>query len=116
MLLDTEALKVMREHDPDLTSASLVVFSVVCEHEGLTVGEIESRAGLPKRGGRRAFRQLVDRATRNGETMPGLVTLEQHEDDGRYKRVFLTTQGEQMRKQIQVCVKKSLTGQSAAGF
>lgn len=95
-------LRVMEEFrqlEPDLPSQVIHAFLAAALTPGLSIRDLQDRLGMSSASASRSFSFLSDQH-RLGKEGLGLIRYEGDAQNGRIKRVFLTTKGQRLVERL----------------
>lgn len=95
------ALGTFRTVSPQANTGALLVFAIVADQPGITIGELERRAGMTSSAASRHVSVLSSTGDK-ARNQPGMGLLQRTTDsvDARIKHVSLTTKGIEIANKI----------------
>jgi DNA-binding MarR family transcriptional regulator len=93
-------VRVLRNIDPDMSLMVAETFMIICQNEGVGVGELADKVGITLAGSSRHVSHLSSYG-RNGKPGLQLVDLRERLEDRRFKGCFLTTKGKRLMSEVE---------------
>jgi DNA-binding MarR family transcriptional regulator len=104
ILAAIDAFRGVRE---DATIADLIVFLSVCEREGILIGDVAEQSGFSDSMVSRSIAGMATPSQHEGHAATAddldreLLLVAKHPSDGRRRLLFLTDEGQEIRRTIE---------------